>query len=307
MFDVPVAIIIFNRPSFVQKMYNILQRIEPLDLYIISDAARENVPGEKEKVSACRCILEHPNWKCNVHLEYADTNMGCDIRIKSGLDWLFSEVKYAIVLEDDCSPEESFFYYCAELLKRYRKNNDIHYIAGSNQINTHPIVDTSYIFTYGAWTLGWASWARAWNSQRDIIDDIKKTKKEIMALGFLALSERINMIRTLDIYAKRGFFPWDMNFVWSGLTEKKLSIVPQTNLINHIGFNEEATHVKEPFAGYDGTTVPLEFPLRHPQTIVADIGYHRDAYNWNRETIFQKLKDIEFYKRQIRKVWKKTT
>ncbi len=305
MFDTPVAIITFNRPSFVQKLYDVLKEIEPKNLYIISDAERRNIEGEREKVLTCRAILEHPDWDCNVHMEYADTNMGCDVRIKSGLDWLYSKVDYAIVLEDDCIPEKSFFYYCDELLKRYKNACNIQYIAGSNQINTHPITDSSYIFTYGAWTLGWASWARAWNSQSDLLDHYGRVKKAIYSLRYLPLSERYGMIKTLKVYSQKGFLPWDMNFAWNTLLERKLSIVPKTNLVNHIGFTEEATHVKETFTGYDGTTIPLDFPLIHPHSISEEKGYHLDAYNWNRETLFHKLCDIEFYKRQIRKVRKK--
>ena len=81
--------------------------------------------------------------------------MGCDPRIKSGLDWLFSLEKEAIVLEDDCIPDLTFVEYCEELLEEYREDDRVSYIAGSNQIRQYPIEDTSYIFTYGAWTLGW--------------------------------------------------------------------------------------------------------------------------------------------------------
>lgn len=305
MFDVPIVIAIFNRPAFVQKMYEILRDIQPEKLYIISDAAREEVPGERQKVLECRRILEHPEWECNVQLAYADTNMGCDVRIKSGLDWVFSQEEYAIVLEDDCIPDKSFFAFCRELLKRYRDSDCVQYIAGMNQINTHPITDTSYIFTYEAWTLGWASWARAWNRQKDLLGDFKNVKKEIWRLSVLSLTQRYHMVKTLKIYRKKGFFPWDMNFRWSILLERKLSIVPKTNLVDHIGFNEEATHVKEPFAGYDGTKIPLNFPLIHPSRISEEKGYHLDAYNWNRETLLHKLHDIEFYKRQVKRIWKK--
>lgn len=304
MIDVPIAIITFNRPVFVQRMYEILKVIKPRNLYIISDAARENVVGEKKKVAACRTILESPDWECNVQTAYAHTNMGCDARIKSGLDWLFAKVEYAIVLEDDCMPDMSFFPFCEELLKRYRDNDQIQYIAGTNQINTHPIYKTSYIFTYGAWTLGWASWARAWNRQRDLMKEYGIARKDILNLKFLPLTERLNMCRTIKIYRDKGFFPWDMNFTWNALLERKMSIVPKTNLINHIGFNEGATHVKEPFVGYDGTTISIEYPLIHPLKITEEKGYHLDAYNWNRETLVHKLFDINFYKRQIHRIWK---
>lgn len=305
MFDIPVAIIIFNRPSFVKKMYNVLQKVKPKDLYIISDEARENIAGEKENVLCSRLIAENPQWECNTHLLYAEKNMGCDVRIKSGLDWLFSVVEYAIVLEDDCIPDESFFNFCAELLERYRYNDRIQYIAGSNQIKTYPIKDTSYIFTYEAWTWGWASWARAWNSQKNIMSDYGNTKKELLSIRFLSLSEKMSKLRAYKQYIRNGIYPWDINFTWDALLKEKLSIVPKTNLVNHIGFTEEATHVKEPFAGYDGTTIAMQFPLVHPQVISEKKGYHLKAYNWRREPFFHKLLDINFYKRQIKKIWKR--
>ena len=304
MFDVPVAIIIFNRPSFVKKIYDVLQQVKPENIYIISDEAREEVKGEKEKVLSSRFIAENPGWKCNTHVLYAEKNMGCDTRIKSGLDWLFSKVEYAIVLEDDCIPDVSFFSYCDELLKRYRNDDRIQYIAGSNQIDTYPINNTSYVFTYEAWTWGWASWARAWNNQKGVISNYNKIIKDIFALNIISLSEKVNKIRALKRYIKQGDSPWDINFTWNALIEQKLSIVPRTNLVNHIGFTEEATHVKEAFPGYDGRTIPMEFPLKHPQTIEEEKGYHSAAYNWHRETLFQKLRDIRFYKRQLCKILK---
>lgn len=305
MFDVPVAIIIFNRPSFVQKQYDVLQKIKPGELYIISDEAREGKTDEKEKVQSSRAIAENPGWECSIHLLYAEKNMGCDKRIKSGLDWLFSKVDYAIVLEDDCIPDQSFFGFCSEMLKRYKDDSRIQYIAGSNQISAYPIEDTSYIFTYEAWTWGWASWARAWNEQNEILEEYKATKKKILSLKFLPISERIGKLRTLRIYIKRGESPWDINFVWDALVKGKLSIVPKTNLVDHIGFTEDATHVKEAFAGYNGTRIPLEFPLIHPNDITEERGYHSVAYNWNRQTLLQKLQDINFYKRQFGKIWRK--
>lgn len=305
MLDVPVAVIIFNRPAFVQRIYDVLQEVKPENLYVISDEARKGKDGEKEKVLSSRYIAEHPAWECNTHLLYAEKNMGCDVRIKSGLDWLFSEVEYAIVLEDDCIPDISFFDFCAELLKKYRYNEDVQYIAGSNQIDTYPITESSYIFTYEAWTWGWASWARAWNNQRDLMGNYRNTQREILLANFLPLAEKISKLRAYRRYKKSRVSPWDINFTWDALLDGKLSIVPRTNLVNHIGFTEESTHVKEPFAGYDGATIPMEFPLVHPKEIVGQKGYHLAAYNWHRETLGHKLRDIDFYRRQIHKLWRK--
>jgi len=41
--------------------------------------------------------------------EFSEKNLGCKIRISSGLNWVFSKVDHAIILEDDCIPDPSFF------------------------------------------------------------------------------------------------------------------------------------------------------------------------------------------------------
>ena len=87
--------------------------------------------------------------------------MGCRRRVISGLDWAFSLVGEAIILEDDCLPDQSFFRYCSELLERYRENQQIGIIAGFNfegSFRHH----SSYYFSPLVPIWGWATWRRSW-------------------------------------------------------------------------------------------------------------------------------------------------
>ncbi len=52
---------------------------------------------------------------------------------RKGLDWVFSQVKQAIILEDDCLPESSFFPFCETLLGRYAQDREVAMI-GANAV-----------------------------------------------------------------------------------------------------------------------------------------------------------------------------
>ena len=63
--------------------------------------------------------------------------MGCAKRIVSGLDWVFSRVDRAIILEDDCLAHPDFFRFCEELLTRYEDNERIMQICGTNPLEKY--------------------------------------------------------------------------------------------------------------------------------------------------------------------------
>ena len=61
-YQVPIAIIVFNRKQLAEKMLCCLERIRPEKLFVISDGAREQIPGEREKVEAVRALFDQVTW-----------------------------------------------------------------------------------------------------------------------------------------------------------------------------------------------------------------------------------------------------
>ena len=109
-------------------------------------------------------MLSDIDWPCQVHRRFSETNLGCEQSIETGLDWAFGLVDRAIVLEDDCLPDVTFFPYAAELLERYRDDQRVWHIAG----NQHGVPDAlfdgrSYAFSTWASVWGWATWADRWH------------------------------------------------------------------------------------------------------------------------------------------------
>ncbi len=295
----------FNRPALADQLAKQVARIHPSKVYVIADHAREGVPGETEKVQASvENVLAALPADCEVILDQADHNMGCDQRITDGLNKVFSKEEMAIILEDDCMPDLTFFDYAGQLLERYKQELAVKYIAGSNQIDTIAVPD-SYAFTYNAWTWGWATWARTWKEMLPLNDSWQEVRKDMGKLTMLPGRQRRELRKTIDTYAKKGVIPWDYILGVSVMLQKGLSIVPKTNLIVNMGFSEDATHTGTGIEGYYPQTVPMAFPMEHPSEIKPLKGYVSHAYKWHRESLTHKLISPAFYKRVLRRLRKK--
>ena len=52
--------------------------------------------------------------------------------VSFAIDWFFEKVEEGIILEDDCLPSQSFFWFCQELLKYYRDDTRVMHVGGVN-------------------------------------------------------------------------------------------------------------------------------------------------------------------------------
>jgi hypothetical protein len=265
----PVAFLVFNRPDTTQQVFEAIRRARPPKLLIVADGPRVDRPEEEEKCQAVRAIIDTVDWPCEILKNYSDVNLGCKMRVSSGLDWVFEQVEEAIILEDDCLPDPTFFQFCEELLDKYRQDKRISMIGGANfQFGQHR-TNNSYYFSRYNHIWGWASWRRAWqNYDKDI-----KLWPEIRDDGWLESvlfdrSERRFWSNTFQAVYGGKIDTWDYQWNLTSFTNNTISIIPSVNLISNIGFGSEATHTKgiSPYA--DIPVKPLSFPLMHPNIIL---------------------------------------
>ena len=115
MSSFPIAYIIFNRPRHTRETFELIRAQRPAKLFIIADGPRDGHPTDAQRCEEVRAIVQNIDWPCEVQRNYATQNMGCKLRVSSGLDWVFSQVDAAVVLEDDCVPNVDFFSFCDDL------------------------------------------------------------------------------------------------------------------------------------------------------------------------------------------------
>lgn len=258
-YDVPITVIIFNRPEITKMLADVISQVKPDRLFIISDGARKDHAGEDDKVVKCRRIMEDAGKDSEIIKCYSDENMGCDPRIVSGLNFVFSKVDRSIILEDDCIPDISFFRYCKELLEKYKDNDRVMYVSGSNR--THYKMRTSYTFSYEASTWGWATWSRAWRYYRDgriSWEQLKYRNNFRKYMGFIAYRK---YCKALGVYSTWKNFPWDVAWQMQMMEQNGLGVVPCVNMVKNVGYGEDATHTKEINPLQKWETTMIKFPL----------------------------------------------
>jgi hypothetical protein len=270
----PVIFVIFNRTDTTRQVFEKIRAARPKKLLVIADGPRADRPGEAEQCAATRAIIDEVDWDCEVHRNFAETNMTIRLRISSGMTWAFELVDKAIILEHDCLPSPSFFEYCAELLDRYESDERIMMISGQNHLFGHAETADSYYFSrYPHVMWGWATWRRAWAKY-----DLNMTHwpeirdNNLLDQYFPKRRERYYWESVFDYTIFNGRLDtWDYQWFYSMWANSGLCITPARNLVRNIGLDSQATHTNTKYDQIYCTlrAEDLSLPLTHPAIVMA--------------------------------------
>lgn len=294
----PVVLIIFNRPSLATRVFSTIAKVRPQQLFVIADGPRSS--DESETCQAARSVIELIDWDCHLEIDFADRNLGCRKRIVSGLNWVFSNVDQAIVLEDDCVPHASFFSYCESLLDLYKNNERVMEIGGGNYQFGRKRTEYSYYFSKYSHTCGWATWRRAWQYFDESITGWPQLKAsrswDVMCDD---PGERQYWESIYDrIFHGRFQTSWDYQWQLSRWCRNGLTVVPNVNLISNVGYGPEATHVR--WQGDSLAQMPIHDigELRHPLSV----SRHEEADKYMFQRVFRRNMFIRLFRR-ARSLW----
>ncbi|MBI4784296.1 MAG: glycosyltransferase family 2 protein [Oscillatoriophycideae cyanobacterium NC_groundwater_1537_Pr4_S-0.65um_50_18] len=267
-----IAFFIFKRPDTTERVFKAIQQVKPSRLLVVADGPRSDRPGEVEQCAATRAIIDRVDWDCEVLKNYSEVNLGCAKRVSSGLDWVFSLVEEAIILEDDCVPHLTFFEFCEELLSRYRHDTRIMSISGQNVQLGHESTHTSYYFSRYNHCWGWATWKRAWH-EFDFSMKLWPEVRDNNVLKDILLDDRAVKYwsRIFQNTSDQKYNSWAYRWTLACWLQGGLSIISSVNLVSNVGFSLDATNTQtiaanNPYAAMP--TQPIQFPLQHPKYVV---------------------------------------
>ena len=268
----PVALIIFNRPHTTRAVFERIRAARPPKLLVTADGPRRDRPDEERLCAAARQIVHEVDWPCEVHTRFSQDNLGCRDGPAKGIDWVFSLVPEAIILEDDCLPHPSFFRFCDELLHRYRDDPRVGMIAGSKLHAVHAKDETSYFFSKYPFIWGWATWRRAWGRYDRSASAWPSFRRSEAFRAITLPVERAYWERSFDSVHRGALDAWDYQWTLTCWRTGMLSVVPHSNLVSNIGFGPGATHTVQMGALANLPCGEMPFPLAHPRSVLADRG-----------------------------------
>jgi hypothetical protein len=240
--ETPVVLVVYNRPEHLRQVFAAVAAVRPQRLFLVADGPKDD--ADAGRCADARAVVERVDWPCEVSRNYADTNLGVMRRLPTGLDWVFAHVSEAIILEDDCVPAPTFFTFCEELLTRYRDDERVMEIGGSNFQLGRRRSAASYYFSGYACVYGWATWRRAWRHFDLHIRNWPEWKEGGLlesACGD-AVEVRYWRERLDDVYEGRMTSAWDYQWLLAIWSQHGLSATPEVNLVSNIGFGPWATN-----------------------------------------------------------------
>jgi hypothetical protein len=261
--NTPVVFLIFCRPDLTAQVFEAIRQAQPTKLLVVADGPRSE--AEAQLCQQTRSVIDQIDWNCEVLKNYSDVNLGCRRRVSSGLDWAFSEVEEAIILEDDCLPHPLFFDFCEELLAKYRDDERVMHIGGTNILGEWESAYQSYHFSHYSGIWGWASWRRAWQHYDVDMKLWQMISKEEITKDILPYPRSIEFWTQIfqSVYDQE-IDTWDYQWLFARWIQNGLGIIPEVNLISNIGFGADATHTTSESLLSRLETKKVNFPLKHP-------------------------------------------
>jgi len=279
MTSTPIAYIIFNRPRHTRETFAAIRAQRPAQLFIIADGPRSGHPTDTLFCLEAREIVEAIDWPCDVHRNYADENLGCKHRVISGLDWVFSQVERAIILEDDCLPHPDFYGFCDSLLDRYNDDDRVMVVTGCNFQDGRRRGTAAYYFSKYNHVWGWATWRRSWQKNDPSLKFWPEWKNSDAWLRLM--SDKIERRYWPNIFDRmycNEIDTWDYPWTASVWYHDGLTATPNVNLVKNIGFGPDGTHTVTSEDQEGRPAYPLG-PITHPANVVRDLKADRYVFD----------------------------
>jgi len=237
----PLLLICHRRPELTQNLFNIIKQHEPNGVYVFCDG-----PGsekDKEKVRKTQEVIRVSASSKNFHVRFEEKNLGCGKAVKTALDWFFSKNEYGIILEDDIYPDQYFFHFMEEMLIRYKDNNSIASVSGFCPWPAFIDLGSAEIRTkyFSMW--GWGTWARVWANYRlEVTEKLAKDWSQAIYKACESNNEKEFWANILGKLINKEIDTWDYQFFFQAWAHGQMHIRPSRNLVENLGFGNDATH-----------------------------------------------------------------
>ena len=285
-FKTPILFIIFNRIETTKLVFESIKKIRPEKLYLAADGPRNNNLEEIKKTNEVRnYVISNIDWECQIYKFFNDKNLGCKYGVSGAISWFFENEEKGIILEDDCLPSKSFFWFCDYLLKKYQNENQIMHIAGMTYVEKKNNQENySYHFCKVGGIWGWATWKRAWKKYEIEMDSYPQAIKENV---FEDLFIGENKLKTYyqNLFKKNyeNRFSWDYQWTFTKIINNSINIMPSKNLVKNIGYGAYgATHTKDNDYKISKMKLnELNFPLKDPKFLVIDSKFNLTNFEYS--------------------------
>ena len=292
----PVLIITHARPLLFEQVFEKVIEYTSDNMIVHCDGPRheEDIQLQKQII---KLVEEKIALGCKIQFLQPSKNLGCKNGPITAISHFFNQYERGIILEDDCLPSDAFFKFCEHGLSKYQNDHRIMAVCGTNAAADEIQNKESYFFSSISLPWGWASWRRAWESYDVSMQAWTNENKNDVFHSISATSwlERRYWTRLFDFYKDlKNSDAWDYQWILSCISQSGLSIIPSENLISNIGFDDQATHTKNPKDPLSKLAISNTFKVtKKPLNVLVNREYDKKLHKmWFKITLTNYLKHL---------------
>ena len=146
-------------------------------------------------------------------------------------------------------------------------NEEVLVISGNNQISGLYDMKGDYAFSHILNIWGWAGFRRTWDGFDIDIPDWPKEKDLPVWKEVYNRRTRWGLTSEYDMVYEKRCNSWAYPLSYFMGKRKGYCVIPRINMIENIGFSNDSTHTDSKPEWMDLTSHPMEFPLKHPDSV----------------------------------------
>lgn len=237
-FKIGIAIMAYNRPKHLKKLFQALKEQNIKEFYVFIDGTENKSIKDNQK--NIENLIKDINW-AKVTVIKRIINLGLKRSIVTAVSEILNKYEAIILLEDDTIPVNGFFEFTIQNLHKFKSDNSIRSISGyqiPSFIKSSNIIKPVKSSRFIPW--GWATWRDRWIDYEPNLDflideiNIKDKYKELPSDLKKYLSRDKLFLKNNDI--------WSVNWVLAHFLTNSYSIMPSQSLIHNIGFDGTGVH-----------------------------------------------------------------
>ena len=240
----PVLVTGFNRPKLLEEQLMSLFKMG-CKIYLSLDVPKKDDFANAESSRKCMAIADCYS-KDLASVRVSTENLGAFRGITEAITWGFRQEKALIILEDDVRVNNVFLSYATEMLEEFEEMPGVGSIAGTNFVPESHLTDKDDSIRFSAFTSswGWATWSDRWSDYLQDLDTFP-IQDFRFPTNFWNWRSRRYWLKVFEDTANGKYDAWDYRWLYSNWKRRRLTVVPNANLVLNVGFGERATHTKD--------------------------------------------------------------
>lgn len=255
---VPVLIVAWNRPQFLQSVLADVLRYAPPKIYLHIDGPPQSADRERiiELHREILKVFREKTQHLPTEIRIQQANLGCGYGPSAAVDWFFQNESEGIIIEDDIQVSLKGLELLTIALDMFRDSESIASVSACNIVSGRrgPRREENIAFVLSSIpnSSGWATWSDRW------ADHLQEASELLWRVKWLRIAQQLGATATLCLFYWLAREAWRQNRGTSTMWDAQWMLANVSRGRDFLILNHNQVVNLDLYSGTHPLPVPLE-------------------------------------------------